>query len=296
MSEHDRERPVVFGEVLFDRFPSGEAVLGGAPFNVAWNLKALGCEPLLVSRVGDDALGRRIRSKMERWGMDTDMLQIDRHHPTGTVDVHIEDGEPQYDIVAARAYDFIEAEPCAAIADAALIYHGSLAMRNLPTRTAFERLVETTGAPRFLDVNLRPPWWKADEVVEMVRGARWVKLNEHELAALGSDEHARDEPVESFRRAFGLEAVVLTRGAEGAVLVTADDSISVAPRASAAEVDTVGAGDAFASVMLLGLLEGWPAVTTLERAQDFASGVVGLRGATVDDRDFYARYVDAWSR
>ena len=295
MNDRGHKRPVVFGEVLFDRFPSGETVLGGAPFNVAWNLQALGCEPLFISRVGADALGEKIRSEMARWGMDTRLLQLDPSHATGTVDVRIEDGEPHYDIVASRAYDFIEPELFETIRDAALIYHGSLAMRNPPTRAAFARLAETTGVPRFLDVNLRAPWWKADEVAAMVRGARWVKLNEHELAALGGDAQAGDESVERFRRKFDLEAVVLTRGAEGAVLVTAGDSIRVAPRSSGARVDTVGAGDAFASVVLLGLLEGWPATTTLERAQDFASGVVGLRGATVDDRDFYARYVDAWS-
>ena len=33
--------PVVFGEVLFDCFPDGSAVLGGAPFNVAWHLHGM---------------------------------------------------------------------------------------------------------------------------------------------------------------------------------------------------------------------------------------------------------------
>ena len=48
------ERPLIVGEVLFDVFPDGSRVLGGAPFNVAWNLCALGADPLLISRVGTD--------------------------------------------------------------------------------------------------------------------------------------------------------------------------------------------------------------------------------------------------
>ena len=49
----------------------------------------------------------------------------------------------------------------------------------------------------------------------------------------------------------------------------------------------MGAGDAMAAVMILGLLRGWPLPLTLERAQSFASEIVGQRGATVEDRAFY---------
>jgi hypothetical protein len=61
-------RPVIFGEVLYDCFPDGEAVLGGAPFNVAWHLQGLGLSPLFISRVGDDPLGHRVRDIIERRG------------------------------------------------------------------------------------------------------------------------------------------------------------------------------------------------------------------------------------
>ena len=47
-------QPLVFGEVLWDCFPDGQQVLGGAPFNVAWHLHAFGISPLFVSRVGQD--------------------------------------------------------------------------------------------------------------------------------------------------------------------------------------------------------------------------------------------------
>ena len=69
-----RNRPIIFGEVLFDCFPDGSRVLGGAPFNVAWHLQAFGAEPLFVSRVGNDPMGRKIRDAMLQWGMDTSGL------------------------------------------------------------------------------------------------------------------------------------------------------------------------------------------------------------------------------
>ena len=91
MINSEAKRPVIFGEVLFDRFPDGSTVLGGAPFNVAWNLKALGLDPLLVSRVGRDDLGADILAAMSEWGLDTAGVQTDAGHPTGTVEVTLED-------------------------------------------------------------------------------------------------------------------------------------------------------------------------------------------------------------
>ncbi len=92
----EQRRPVIFGEVLFDRFPDGSLVLGGAPFNVAWHLQAFGQAPLLISRVGDDPLGRQVRGAMLDWGMDTAGLQLDSAHATGTVEVRFDHGEPSY--------------------------------------------------------------------------------------------------------------------------------------------------------------------------------------------------------
>ena len=63
-------RPVVVGEVLFDLFPDDSRVLGGAPFNLAWHLQALGLEPLLITRVGADLEGAEVLEAMARWGLD----------------------------------------------------------------------------------------------------------------------------------------------------------------------------------------------------------------------------------
>ncbi|MGB5338517.1 MAG: PfkB family carbohydrate kinase, partial [Gammaproteobacteria bacterium] len=94
----------IFGEVLFDHFPDGKHVLGGAPFNVAWHLQAFGLTPRFISRVGADAEGESVLAAMRDWGMDTQAVQIDAQRPTGRVSVQIVDDEPAYDIVADCAY------------------------------------------------------------------------------------------------------------------------------------------------------------------------------------------------
>ncbi len=94
---------------------------------------------------------------------------------------------------------------------------------------------------------------------------------------------------------FGIELLVLTLGSKGArALEPAAEPIQVAPEPAKEVVDTVGAGDAFASVSLLGLKQGWSTATILTRAQQFASRIVQQRGATSHDRELYAQMLTDW--
>lgn len=284
----------IFGEVLFDRFPDGRRVLGGAPFNVAWNLAALGAEPLLISRVGTDEEGDSVRNAMRVRGLDTRGLQVGAGEHTGRVQVTIEDGEPAYDIVHPVAWDAIE--PPDPAPRCGLLYHGSLALRSERSRRALETLREAGPDTVFVDVNLRDPWWDRAAVLRLLEGAHWAKFNEAELellAAPGEDPESRAR--ETLDR-YGLQALLLTGGESGARLFTADGQrLETSPAGRVEVVDTVGAGDAFSSVTLLGILRGWPLQTVLDRAQSLASAVVGQRGATVHDPAFYKPFADAWA-
>ncbi len=295
MNMTTESKPLIFGEVLFDRFPDGSEVLGGAPFNVAWHLQAFGAAPRFVSRVGDDSLGRRIRTTMQAWGMDDADLQSDLEHPTGTVEVRIENDEPSFDIVADRAYDFISTDHLPPPGTTSLIYHGSLAPRNAANRRALERMVSGSGAPVFLDVNLRPPWWETEQVSRLLEAARWAKLNGAELEALAparGDLHSRAGVLQE---ACDLDLLIVTLGAEGAMASSRDGRYyRVSSKPSLRLVDTVGAGDAFSAVSVFGLLRGWDLDLILERAQDFAAAMVGIRGATPGSRDFYAPFLNDW--
>lgn len=289
-----RGRLCIFGEVLFDHFPDGKRVLGGAPFNVAWHLQAFGQAPHFISRVGADSEGEAVRAAMHDWGMSTAGLQTDAQRPTGRVSIRFVDGEPEYDIVAPCAYDAIEPEPAAA-PDCRLLYHGSLALREPASRRALETLRACRPRTVFLDVNLRAPWWGREAVLGMVREAHWVKLNAAEMDLLYPSAGDSDAQAAGLLAAYGLEGLVLTRGSQGAQVVTArGEHFGVRPEAATPVVDTVGAGDAFAAVMIMGLANDWPLDLTLSRAQAFASRLVGRRGATVQDRAFYQAFVDEW--
>ena len=289
-------RITIFGEVLFDHFPDGSSVLGGAPFNVAWHLQAFAQKPLFISRVGKDRLGDTIRSAMQSWDMDLSGLQQDESHPTGTVQVAIEQGEPSYTIVPERAYDFIAADELPGEQFGGLLYHGTLALRHADSRLALEGLKQRHRGALFMDVNLRAPWWQRAEVLKWVGDADWVKLNHHELQALHSGTGDIHADMRAFRLEHGLNGLIVTCGEEGALAVDAnDEEASVAPAEALTVIDTVGAGDAFAAVLLLGIQQGWPLQLTMERGQDFASALVGRRGATVRNPSFYQRFIQSWA-
>lgn len=289
------DRCTIFGEVLFDRFPDGNSVLGGAPFNVAWHLQAFAQQPLFISRVGRDDLGASIRASMNAWHMDLSGLQWDDHHPTGTVAVSIDRGEPSYDIVSEQAYDFIAADELAGKPCRGLLYHGTLALRQRQSGQALAALKASHQGAIFMDVNLRAPWWQRDQVLELIGDADWVKLNHHELQALSSSTGDIEADLRAFRERYDLTGLVVTRGKGGAKAVDRyGEIVSVVPAEALSVVDTVGAGDAFASVMLLGISSAWPMPLTLTRAQEFASALVGQRGATVGDPLFYQQFIRSW--
>ena len=288
-------RPLIFGEVLFDRFADGTAILGGAPFNVAWHLQPFGLEPLLISSVGADPLGEQVRRAMQDWGMDLSGLQTTSLYPTGVVDVSFRQGEPHYHIVPDSAWDYIRSEELPALPAAGLLYHGSLALRQVVSCTSWQWLQKQSSVPRFIDINLRDPWWNRNAINRLLEGVCWLKLNTDELALIVPQFSDTESRSHYLLDTLPLAWLIVTQGKAGAMAVSAQgERLQVRPEQAARVVDTVGAGDAFSSVLIVGLLKGWPMEQTLRYAQQFAGAVVGLRGATSRERDFYQPFIESW--
>ena len=280
----------VFGEVLFDCFSSAEQVLGGAPFNVAWHLQALGDNPEFISRVGDDDLGTTILQAMAQWGMTQSRMQVDKVHETGRVDIELINHEPHYDIKQDVAYDFIDSTTVSEVEDDSVLYHGTLALRK---STSYETLQKLTANPHlcvFLDINLRPPWWNKQTTCALMERATWVKLNQDELKQLGYQSADIKQDMTRLQTNFQLEQLIVTCGENGAVIRTNDGQFhEQKPQLAAEVVDTVGAGDAFTAMYLHGLLNDWDIAKSLDYATRFASRVVGLRGAISTQTDLYQK-------
>lgn len=295
------KRPVIFGELLFDCFSDGSKVMGGAPFNVAWHLQGFGIRPLLISRVGDDEPGEWLLSTLSDWGMDIQGIQRDPVAATGAVEVALTNGQPTFDIVPDVAYDFIDSEQAQSAVrhvDAALLYHGSLAVRNQQSNAALMSLCRS-GMHRFVDVNLRSPWWQQDSVTKLLQGVQWAKLNDQELVELtqgqSTDRQSLYQAANSLREQLLLQVLIVTCGDQGAFLITANEQLQGQPVLAKNIKDTVGAGDAFSSIFILGVMMDWPLSTMLPRALEFAASICEIRGATIEDRRFYQHFRTAWN-
>jgi len=298
MSTSASQRPVVFGEALFDRFPDGTRVLGGAPFNVAWHLQGFGYRPLFITAIGRDPDGRKLLDAMQGWGMETPGVQVVDDRPTGQVRVKLDNGQPSFDILPDQAYDHIDLDRALeALPDgrAGLLYHGTLAARHVHSGATLLGLRERLAAPVFLDVNLRAPWWRPDSLASMAGGVEWLKLNRDELAMLTPGQRT-DAPLA--RRAQALcvaghhRGLWLTCGEAGALFAQAQDTTWADAPPVEGLVDTVGAGDAFSAVAIAGLLEGWDEPLILRRAIAFAARICRQTGATSTDRTLYGSFPD----
>jgi fructokinase len=286
-------QPLIFGEVLFDHFPDGSQVLGGGPFNVAWNLQGLGFQPRFVSAVGNDAEGGRVRKKMSGWGMELDGLQVNHALPTGSVNVALEEGQPTFDIVADRAYDRIEPPSFPANHHSfALLYYGSLAYRSEVSRGTMQTLIGDAQLKRFVDLNLRPPWFDETWLGPLLQQARWLKLNHDELQtvvgrSLTGDEQVFRAAIEVIRR-YELECLFVTLGEHGALGANVQGEFcKVRSPHPTPFVDAVGAGDAFSAALIAGILREKTLASMMHDASQFAARICTIQGATSEDFEIY---------
>ena len=275
------------GEVLWDSLPEG-LFLGGAPFNVACHLRATGIPVAMVSRIGSDRLGDEVLRRAARYGVTTDLVQVDPELATGFVRVDIDPaGNPSYEILAPAAWDAIATSDALLrrAANARAIVFGTLAQRNATSRETIRRLWATDALIVF-DVNLRAPFEDREIVRESLHRANVVKLSAEELErvaewfALGSDFESR---IRGLATAFSCDVVCVTRGSEGAALL--HEGVWTEHPGYQVEVkDTVGAGDAFLAVLLAGLLSGATDSALLQHANLIGAYVTTQYGAVPADQ------------
>ncbi len=260
-----KAKPVIVavGELLWDLLPGGKQ-LGGAPSNFVYMATQLGNQGYLASRVGADALGQEALQQLQQADMELTHIQTDPHHPTGTVAVELDKGgQPRYTINEAVAWDFFEWTPqwqsLAEQADA--VCFGTLAQRTITSQQTIRRFVQSTrpDAVRLLDVNLREPFYGAQLIAESLELANVVKLNDGELVLIGEmfgfDYGSQEANLHHLLERYKLRLICLTRGAQGSLLVSPDESVFQAST-PVKVVDTIGAGDSFTAALLHHYLRG----------------------------------------
>jgi fructokinase len=275
------------GELLWDMLPQGSQ-LGGAPANYTVMAGRLGNHASVISRIGDDDLGRQALAVLKPFPVDCSLLQVDPEQPTGKVTVILEAGQPSYVIHEPVAWDFLalSAEWIAAAQTADAICYGSLGQRSERSRMTIQALVRATRpeCQRIFDVNLRAPFFTEAIVRESLELASVFKMNDVEvpqvleLLRLAEASSLR-EGAELVLGAFPqLALVAITCGGEGSLLVSRSEwhrHTGVSTKVA----DTIGAGDAFTAAMTTYLLRGAPLATLNEAGNRWGSYIASQRGA-----------------
>jgi fructokinase len=275
------------GEILWDLFPDGPR-FGGAPANFAVQASLLGSSVSVLGAVGQDSPGRHAVEILQRFGIDTSLVQSTPDAPTGTVLVSVDSaGKPAFTIQPDAAWDLLEWGRGleTAIKDFDAVYFGTLGQRGAKSRVTIRRTLETAkdhGILRVLDINLRPPFYDRTLLCESLSFANILKLSDEELPAVASacnipGDAAPLDILGEMLSKFSLDCVAMTRGADGAVLVAAGKIIEQAA-IPVTIVDTVGAGDAFTAAFVTGTVRGQPSAAVLRHACETASAVCGHAG------------------
>lgn len=274
--------PVVcFGEVLWDFLPGGKQS-GGAPMNVAYHLGKLGKNPAMISRVGNDDLGKELLAVMKEKNINTQYVQIDDEMPTSTVIARLKDNhEMIYDIVENVAWDNIQYSPTVSklVSDAEYFVFGTLAARSETSRNTLFRLINEAKT-KVLDINLRAPHYSHGLIETLLHKADIVKLNEAELKLITDWFHTYkndEEAILFLQEKFNIKMIIVTKGAEGALLKV-ENTLHSHEGVQVIVADTVGSGDSFLAAVVSQLLDRIPYEHILDFANQLGAFVTTQKG------------------
>lgn len=273
---------VVAGEALVDLVPHDGRLAplpGGSPFNVAIALARLGAPTGFLGRCSTDAFGRLLVRRLDAAGVDLGLVATTDEPTTLAVVQLDDDGQASYGfyVEATSAAGLSTDEVRLGDGDPLHVSFGAVTLHTEPAGGALRSLIHREARRRVvcLDPNVRPavigdPHAYVRELEGLLASCALVRVSEEDLAVLAPGRSASDV-VQAWARA-GPELVVLTRGGQGALAVTASGTVREVPAPDVEVVDTVGAGDAFTAGLL---------------AQLDAAGRLGVRTAlaTVTDAE-----------
>ena len=275
---------VCWGEVLWDLFPHPEGRrLGGAPANVAYHLATLNVPVTLVTRVGRDNLGDQAIKNLSEVGVDTSLVQRDKHLATGVVNIELREGEPHYQLVQDRAWQGIELTPrvAEALNKAPAVYFGTLSQRYSRHPHALTNGLRHVSpeALRVCDPNLRPGHVDIPVLRRSLDAANVVKLNEDE-AVLVRERLQLNVDSATWLLSRGCRLIAVTHGRHGSAIFRSADRHEHPGFVATPGGDNVGAGDAFCAALIALMLANRTLSDINIGSNFYASFVASNRGAT----------------
>ncbi len=295
LSDVEAPRVVVVGSANLDivvpvpHHPvTGETVMGGdhalvpggKGANQAVAAARQGAAVSFVGRVGDDDAGVSLRASLEESGVDTTHLAVDDDAPSGIALIGV-DAEGDNAIVvspgANARVDSADVDGASVVLTDAAV---ALLQLEVPIDTVTAAAVAATAAGGTVVLNPAPaPAVPGTLPADLLTRVDVLVPNAIELAQLtGSDPSGDVQALAATARLLDVETVVVTRGADGALVVTADDAVEV-PAPTITPVDTTGAGDSFCGTLAAALARGATIIEAVHAAVHAGSIAATRAGA-----------------
>ncbi|AVW89776.1 bifunctional 5-dehydro-2-deoxygluconokinase/5-dehydro-2-deoxyphosphogluconate aldolase [Celeribacter baekdonensis] len=286
---------------------SFDKYIGGSPTNIACGTARLGLKSGLITRVGDEHMGRFIREELERHGVSTQGVKTDSERLTALVILGIRD-ETQFPLIFYRenCADMALCEEDideAFIASARSVLATGTHLSHPRTKAAVIKalkLARQHGLKTALDIDYRPNLWglaghgdgesrfveSAEVTAKLMETLHYFDLivgTEEEFHIAGGST----DTIKALRavREVSKATLVCKRGADGAVAFDGDipdslDDGQTGPGFPIEVFNVLGAGDGFFSGLLKGWLDGEDWSTTLKYANACGAFAVSRHGCT----------------
>lgn len=256
--------------VLGTRF---EMACGGKGANQAVACARLGAETWFIGRVGKDTFGDMLLQSFQEAGVHTDFIRRDEEAPSGVALIFVDEAGQNEIVVAPGANGRVNRDD---IDGASSVWDGAKALLvqlEIPLDTVFYAIAEASR--RGLTVIMNPAPAPREPFPEEIWGLVdiWTP-NEAEVEGLTGVTVGDIESAERAGRTLlgkGAKAVVITLGADGALVVTPEYTHHL-PAFSVPVVDATAAGDAFTAGLTVRIAEGAP----LNEAVQFANAAGAL--------------------
>jgi len=259
--------------------PTLRREFGGCAGNIAYNLAALGGEPVVLAAVGSD--GDEYLSRLRSWGATTEHIRPVADSLTAQAFIITDLDNNQITAFHPGAMQAAHETPVPARSDlrlAIIAPDGRAAMLEHAQQLALAKI------PFIFDPGQGLPMFDGAELSAFVERASWVAVNDYEAQML-ADRTGRS--IEEMSRSH-LRGIVVTLGAHGCELWQQGVKTAIPGVAASEVVDPTGCGDAFRAAMLYGLEKGWPLADCARLGNRLGALKIASRGGQnhVLDRTF----------
>lgn len=227
--------------------PDIKRVFGGCAGNIAYNLKLLGGDPIIMATIGDDA--QPYLNRLDDLGLSREHVRVVPGNFTAQAFITTDLDDNQITAFHPGAMNFSHYN---SVADAKSATLAIVAPDGRDGMLKHARDLAAKGVPFIFDPGQQLPMFSGDELLEFLDLATYACLNDYETKLLSDRTGKSLEEL-----AARVEALIVTLGAEGSRIHAKGEIIEIPCVEADAVVDPTGCGDAYRSGLLYGIANGW---------------------------------------